>query len=276
MTIELSGYDMLLGNAVYSKDLGEKARGQNGRDVSLCRYVLPMVYRQPTEDKVVNYLMREAARLELAVSLPPAIGSSAVKTDIAKILMKVPQLRADLRTGNLDVLKAVRAFTPAENISNPPHFVKVMYGILPQEVVEKYSDATNVEDPQWYAEALEHFRSQGIGEQFTIQMPVTEAGKLPDKKVLDLLVGLGCYGAPVFEINRNKYDQNLVGELLNSLYAGADGQNLLELRDVSELELQPYALMPLQKILSNSSQQAMAQQLRGVPGNGGGPAIKLR
>ncbi len=279
MTIELAGYDMLLTNALYTTDFAKTARDQEGNEVSLGVYVLPMVYRQPTEDAVVNYLMKEAGRLEMAASLPPIVQNSVAITPVAKILMSVPQLRQDLQHGDMNLLSFVRKYTPAPALSDPCYFVKVMYGILPQAVVEKYSDTTEKEDAQWYAQALTHFRSMGLGELFTLQMTLDEQRKLPDKTVIDMLVGLGVYGSPALELNKPIYDKKLVGELLNKLYEGLEGENILTLRDVSEQELQPYALAPLEKVLEQSSRNAAAQHMavmgqRG--GNGGGqPAVKL-
>ena len=228
MSIELSGYETLVNNAVYG-------RGITTKDLGPCRRILILRrFTEPTEDCVVDYLQRKAT--DLANTHASGIGREELSRFYQglelEILCLPREVREGLANGEPEFVEIVRKSTPAcrRGKKEVAKFVDLLAGLLPDAYKPSRRDAE-----EWYTALFDKkMREKGFGRKWRLVMP-HKNGSLPYFDELDNMLRHRVSRSDMHRVVPDKYPRDEVREVASLLYrALSDPRYIENISDVSD------------------------------------------
>lgn len=223
MALHFPGYDPLIENVVYSKDLtteGVPAQGDVIKGIISLRR-----FQNVTEDQIYDYLRKKADEADgIARLLPPGTTLPMPnKSPLENALMAMDlEVRAELIAGKEELERYVRERIP---INNPkpgetlPAFVRVDYGLLPKKLLDANQENIQREGGKFYRIIMEHpeLREAGFGRQFSVTLELQDSCLPPAEQIFPYLQQ-GVWGMPSLQVNPERYDRGEVEKMMRSLY----------------------------------------------------------
>lgn len=289
MTLELQGYTAVFDNLVYTKREQVILNGDNpmgGKSADLTKVVLPVRFTEVTEDQVVDYLRKKAEELRgPKLVLPSSCENHSGTLDDA--IKKLPdQILSDLANEDEACLTFLRNNTPARALKEgetPKQYVHLMYGVLPSQIIEAYSQRGEIKDETWFKAALLHEQLQkdGFGQRWTARILLYD-GMLPDEDEMFVLIRHCVDNSRTLIVNKVNYNVKEVEDVVNAFYEGVYALNnglatpnnqIGELRDASEDALKENVAGVVMKFHEMAKQAALAHALQEKLGGGRGGAV---
>lgn len=267
MGIELSGYGTVLENEVYVKDRIMQA--DDGQQAALKEILILRLHTEITEDDVVKYLQRKAEEVAGAASLILPESVESERSGLEKLVMKLPDnVRNDIRAGNKECLRFIRAHTPAkalEQRKSPNQYLHVRRGLIPDGFLKASREAGGAESAKWYDAALSYqgLKKCGLGEQWAMKI-LLQNQTLPDKGEITILAKHGAYSSRTLDISAEEYSPEEAISVIEAVYHGLSSREKVDLLHIMpdyiiEPMLQELAVPPLialhEMIMANMAAQ---------------------
>lgn len=280
MALELPEYTAVFANLAYTKRETVILNGDNpmgGKSIDITKVVLPVRYTEPTEDEVVDYLRKKAEELRgPKLILPNGCNNNHGTLDDA--IKNLPdKILTDLVNEDETCLRFVRQHTPAHALKEgeaPRQYVHVLYGVIPSQIIENYSQRGEIKSENWFKAALsnDELQKDGFGQKWFAKILLYN-GMLPDEDEMFVLIDHCTDNSRTLTVSRTNYDTAEVGDVINALYEGIYASNqgkptqdhqIGELKDVSDEVLMQMAVGPVKAFHENVKQAAIAQALQGA------------
>jgi len=250
--IQLPGYNAVYLNQVYSKDYIVTCRDMSGKEVSVPvkKIIIPRIFNQPTEQEAIEHIQKKAEELEGAASLilteEAAVAQKKSKSRLEFAIMGLPEpIRRDLKKGaNEKMTKFLRENISAPRIEkeNPVRYLRVRYGVLPENIISRYYDVGEIKEAMWYDAALSNdaLLKAGFGLQWNARI-LLESG-MPNKEEMITLIKHQVHGSRTLNITAGDYNPKEASEAIKAVLDGIKTEQLSLLADVSKLALEDVAM----------------------------------
>ena len=232
MTLELQGYTAVFDNLVYTKREQVILNCDNPvgeQSIDITKVIMPVRFTEPTEDQVVDYLRKKAEELRGPKLVLPA-GCENHNGTLNDAIKNLPdKILTDLVNEDEACLGFVRKNTPARALKEgeaPRQYVHLMYGILPSQIIEAYSQRGEIKDETWFKAALSHEQLQkdGFGQRWTAKILLYN-GMLPDEDEMFTLINHCVDNSRTLIVNKVNYDVKEVEGVINAIYEGIYASN---------------------------------------------------
>ena len=250
MPIQLWGYNPILQNQVYGRDI----RMPQVYGSILKAVVVLERFREATEDDVVSFL-REKAKDALRRKSQD-FGEELGQFD--KTFAKFPKkFLEDLIRGRMDCITFVRQYIGAPWIKEGQplkEYVHIRYGLIPEETIE-YNQSIGIEvNMEFFIAGLLHQQllEQRLGEKFKLKF-LLENGRLSKKQGIDLSIAKRVSESENFFVSAPHYDPREIGELVNVIYAGLPTQReISEIKDMKYKVVEEFAYTTLRRLIETA------------------------
>lgn len=278
MALELPEYTAVFENLAYTKRETVILNGDNpmgGKSADLTKVIIPVRFTEATEDEVVDYLRKKAEELKGPKLILPA-GCENHNGTLNKAIKNLDdKILTDLINGDEACLEFVRQHTPAHALKEgeaPKQYVHVLYGVIPSQIIENYSQRGEIKEEGWFKAALSNddLQKHGLGQRWFAKILLYD-GMLPNEDEMFTLIKHCVDNSRTLVVSRVGYDISEVGDVINVLYEGIYASNegkptrdhqIGELKDVSDEVLMQMAAMPVNAFQEMTNQAKLAQALQ--------------
>ena len=244
--ITFEGYNVVFENRVYSRS--SSVRGAN-EEIEVYEVLIPVVFTEPHEEQVFNHIKRIVSQNQSALILPK--GTKSKKSPLEDMIAQLPEkVRMDIRSEDENIIRFIKGNTSAPKLREgelPNRYLQVLYGSLPTQLVRTNQDKGFIKDPEWYHDALSDNRinDMGFGEELTMKL-LLEKDVLPVRKTINFLVKCETSMSRVLRINRIRYDQRKVADILKAVYSGITRpEDISQLNNFSDKLLEQMSMEPI-------------------------------
>lgn len=247
MVLEISGYETVSQNSVYTKE-GKAKAGNPVRDVLLLqRHTLPI------QQEVIDYICIKA-QSSGSSGLVSLSGNplKSQKSRLEQALSSFPQqVIADFNSRNEDLMRYLQNNTSLPILKEgelPWSYFDVSYGVLPTGLIADNEKEGKIKSSEWYHGALFHpkLREAGFGMQSNLKIKLQEDGTLTPKDKIDFHIQEGTDNSRTFIVNRPYYPADRIQKIVDSIYAKLPtAEDIQRVEDVSEAVLEVEAMRPL-------------------------------